>query len=268
MKLGCSNIVALIQKELRHYFYSPIAYVVMMIFLTISGYFFHSGMARFSQQYTYYKSMSQMYGNPEILSRLNLNDMVIAPALFNMVFIFLFMLPLVMMRSFAEEKSRKTDELLKTSPLSAWQLIIGKFFGAFSFVVFMLLPTLAYQFLLFGLMTEQPPELGPIVTGYIGVLLFAAAGISVGLFASSLTENQIIGAVIAFVVLLFMFIINFINIPDTTMLGGMVKYLSVSEHLSNMLRGLIDTRDYVYFLSIAAVFLFLTKRSLETAGWR
>lgn len=258
---------AIVQKELKHYFYSPIAYVVLMIFLTLSGYFFYAGLVRFSQQYGYYKNMAQMYGNTEMLSQFNLNDLVIAPALLNMVTIFLFMLPLIMMRSFAEEKSQRTDELLKTSPISAGQLIAGKFTGALIFLLIMILPTILYQVALF-MTLDSPPELGPIVTGYLGVILFAAAGVSIGLFASSLTENQIIGAVITFVVLLFMFIINVIALSENSPIYEIVKYLSVGEHVRNLLRGLLDTRDLVYFLSITGLFLFLTRRSLETEGWR
>lgn len=267
MQRMLNSVTAILKKELKHYFYSPIAYVVMMLFLTLSGYFFYAGMVRFSEQYKYVKSMMQMYQNPEMLSRMNLNEMVIAPALFNMVFIFLFMLPLIMMRSFAEEKSRRTDELLRTSPITGGELIAGKFLGSLAFIGLLLLPTLVYQLLLYTLL-PSPPEGWPIVTGYLGVLLFVCAGISIGLFASALTENQIIGAVVTFVILLFMFIINFIQLSEGSILYSVVKYLSVGEHIRNFLRGLLDTKDVVYFLSICVVFLTLTKRSLEIEGWR
>ncbi|MCB0370443.1 MAG: ABC transporter permease subunit, partial [Bdellovibrionales bacterium] len=253
--------------ELKHYFYSPIAYVVMMIFLTLSGYFFYAGIVRFSEQYKYLKGMVQMYQNPDILNRMNLNEMVIAPALFNMIFVFLFMLPLIMMRSFAEEKSQKTDELLRTSPITSGEVLAGKFFGALGFIVVLLLPTVIYQILLFVLVAN-PPELGPVITGYAGVFLFACAGISIGLFASSLTENQIIGAVVSFVILLFMFIINFIQLSEGSVIYSIVKYVSVGEHIRNLLRGLLDTKDIVYFAGICIVFLTLTKRSMEVEGWR
>lgn len=267
MTRSMQSVFAIVKKELKHYFYSPIAYVVMMLFLTLSGYFFYSGVVRFSEQYKYLKGMMQVYQNPEILKRLNLNEMVIAPALFNMIFIFLFMLPLIMMRSFAEERSKKTDELLRTSPITGGELLAGKFLGAFGFVCVLLLPTVVYQVLLFTLLSS-PPELGPVLTGYLGVILFSAAGIAVGLFASALTENQIIGAVITFVVLLFMFIINFIQLSEGTFTYSIVKYISVGEHIQNMLRGLLDTRDVLYFVSIMVVFLTLTKRTLEGQGWR
>jgi ABC-2 type transport system permease protein len=260
-----SNTWALVQKELTHYFVSPIAYVVMMIFLTLSGYFFHFGLVRFEERYHYFRNMMQVYQNPEMLTRLNLNEWVIAPALFNMIFVFLFLLPLIMMRSFAEEKRMKTDELLLTSPLTVNEILAGKFLGAFIFLLAMLLPTVIYQVVLFKLAS---PEAGPVVLGYLGVVLFAGCGVAIGLFASSLTENQIVAAVVTFVIILFMFIINFISVSEGTLIGDLVKYIAVADHLKNLLRGVLDTRDLVYFLSIISLFLFLTKRSLESVSWR
>ncbi len=265
MSTSIQNTVAIVQKELKHYFVSPIAYVVMMIFLTVSGYFFYAGMVRFSQQYQYFKSMMQFYQNPEMLARLNLNEMVIAPALFNMVFVLLFILPLIMMRTFAEEKRQRTEELLMTSPLTINQIVAGKFIGSLLFMMVLMLPTLAYQVLLFKF---SKPEFGPVFTGYLGVLLFSAAGVAIGLFASSLTENQIIAAVVTFVVLLFMFIISFLGDKEGTFIFDVIKYLSIQEHIKNLLQGLIDTRDLIYFFSIIVLFLFLTKRSVESVRWR
>ncbi|MFH1017802.1 MAG: ABC transporter permease subunit [Pseudomonadota bacterium] len=259
------NTWAIVQKELKHYFVSPIAYVVMMIFLTLSGYFFYAGIVRFSEQYKYFKNMMRFYQNPEMLSRFNLNEMVIAPALFNMIFVFLFVLPLIMMRTLAEEKRQRTDELLMTSPITVNELIAGKFIGSMLFVLVLIAPTLVYQGLLFKFAS---PEWGPVLTGYLGVVLFAAAGVAVGLFASSLTENQIIAAVVCFVILLAMFIINFVGEREGNILFKIVQYLSVADHIRNLLRGIIDTRDVVYFGSIVLLFLFLTKCSLESIRWR
>lgn len=255
----------LIRKELKQFFTSPIAYVVMMIYLTLSGFFFFTNMEAFSQQYKYLKSMTQFMQNPEILARMNLNEMVIARALFNMVFVFLFILPLIMMRSLAEEQKQRTDELLKTSPITVHQVILGKFLGSIMFVLILILPTLAYQGLLF---TYSSPEVGPVVTGYLGLVLFASVGVSIGLFASSVTENQIIAAVISFVLLMFLFVINLLDVGEASLLSGVLTYVSVTEHLSNMLRGQLDTRDLVYFVSITVFFLFMTHRSLEAKGWR
>ena len=145
---GLQNVEIIIEKEMKQYFVSPIAYVVMMIFLTLSGYFFYVYMIQFSMNYQKFKNSAQVYKNSEYLSQFNLNQMVIAPSLYNMVFIFLFILPLIMMRSFAEEQKQKTDQLLITSPMTSGELIMGKFFGSWIFILIMLLPTLAYQGLL------------------------------------------------------------------------------------------------------------------------
>lgn len=262
---GLEKAWILTKKELKQYFVSPIAYVVMMLFLTLSGYFFHAYMVGFVRAYQKYKNIAQMQRNTEALSQFNLNQYVIAPAMYNMIFIFLFILPLVMMRSLAEEKKQKTDQLLMTCPITSGELIMGKFFGSFIFILIMILPTTLYQGLLFY---YSSPEMGPILTGYTGLLLYIAAGISIGLFASSLTENQIISAVISFVILLFMFVINMGSVTEGTWLFKILQYISVTDHLRNPLTGMLDTRDIVYFGSIIFMFLFLTKRSLESKGWR
>ncbi len=262
---GLQKAWILTEKELKQFFVSPIAYVVMMIFLTLSGYFFYVYMIQFSFNYQKFKNIAQVYKNTEYLAQFNLNQMVIAPALYNMVFVFLFILPLIMMRSFAEERKQKTDQLLITSPITVGELIMGKFFGSWIFVLIMLLPTVAYQLLLFH---YSAPEIGPILTGYAGVILFAAVGVSIGLFASSLTENQIIAAVISFVILLFMFVINMGSISEGSWIYRILQYVSVSDHIRNPLQGTLDTRDLVYFGSLIFLFLFMTRRSLESKGWR
>lgn len=259
------NVFAILQKELKHYFFSPVGYVVMMGFLTLSGYFFYIHVVTFSENYKRAQNMVRYTQDAAALERFNLNELVIAPALFNMVFIFLFALPFIMMRTFAEEKRQRTDELLMTSPITINELVIGKFLGSLTFILILILPTVAYQVLLF---VFAKPELGPVFTGYLGVMLFAMAGIAIGLFASSVTENQIIAAVVTFVILLFMFMIQAIGKQEGSFIFGIVKYLSVSEHIRNLLRGVVDTQDLAYFGSIIVLFLFMTKRSLESVQWR
>jgi len=259
------NIMALTGREIKSYFISPIAYVTLMIFLLLTGYFFYGGLIEFGRRFTHYQQLAQIYRNPEILSQINLNSTVIANMLFNMVFVFLFLIPLLTMRSFAEEKKNGTEELLMTSPITVNQIIAGKFFGAFTFMMLMLIPTIAYQILLFH---YAEPELGPVISGYVGVVLFVITGISIGLFTSSLTENQIISAVITFVILLFLFIINMVGGAEGTLVNSLVKYLSVVEHIRNFIQGLIDFKDVVYFATLTLFFIFLTKRSVESIRWR
>ena len=259
------NVMALTGREIKSYFLSPIAYVTLMIFLLLTGYFFYAGLVEFGRRFMYYQQIAQIYKNPEILQQINLNSTVIANVLFNMVFVFLFIIPLLTMRSFAEERKNGTEELLMTSPITINQIIAGKFFGAFIFALIMLAPTVIYQILLFH---YSNPELGPVITGYVGVILFIIVGISVGLFTSSLTENQIIAAVVAFVILLFLFIINMVGGAEGTVLSSLVDYLSVVEHIRNFIKGLIDFRDIVYFATLTIFFMFLTKRSVESIRWR
>ena len=259
------NVLALSGREIKSYFISPIAYVTLMIFLLLTGYFFYAGLIEFGRRFTYYKQIAQIYRNPEILSQINLNSTVIANVLFNMVFVFLFLIPLLTMRAFAEEKKNRTEELLMTSPITVNQIIAGKFFGAFSFIMIMLIPTVIYQFMLFH---YAEPEVGPVISGYLGVVLFAIAGISIGLFTSSLTENQIISAVITFVILLFLFIINMVGGKEGTVLNSLVDYLSVVAHIRNFIKGLIDFKDIIYFATLTVFFIFLTKRSVESIRWR
>lgn len=259
------NTLAIACKELKSYFVSPIAYVVMMLFLVLTGYFFYGNIVNFQRTYKYYQTMAQIYKNPQILERLNVNAIIIEGLLFNVIFILLFLMPAIMMRSFAEEKKNGTEELLMTSPLSVNQIIAGKFLGSLGFVMVLLLPTAIYQVLLFKYST---PELGPVLTGYLGILGFVCIGIAVGMFASSLTQNQIIAMVISFVFMLMLFVIGMIDPGEDTVLGQVVRYLSLSEHAGNLMKGLIDTKDLAYFGSITALFIFLTKQSVESVRWR
>jgi ABC-2 type transport system permease protein len=259
------KILAITEKELKSYFVSPIAYVVMMIFLIITGYFFYGNIIGFQSTYSRYQTLAQIYKQPQILERLNLNTIVIEGLLFNIIFILLFLMPAIMMRSFSEEKRNGTEELLMTSPVTVNQIIAGKFFGSFIFMMVLILPTVIYQILLFSF---AKPELGPVLTGYLGIIGFICVGIAVGLFASSLTKNQIIAMVISFVFLLMLFIIGMVAPAEGTAIGEVVRYLSVASHAQNLMRGLIDTKDIIYFASLTILFIFLTKQSVDSVRWR
>lgn len=259
------NILAICEKELKAYFVSPIAYVVLMMFLVMTGYFFYGNIVTFQRTYKYYQTYAQIYKNPQILDNLNINAIVIQGLLFNILFILLFLMPAIMMRSFAEEKKNGTEELLMTSPISINQIIAGKFLGSLAFVIALLIPTFAYQVILFKF---SNPELGPILTGYLGIIGFACVGIAIGMFASSLTQNQIIAMVISFVVMLMLFVIGMVDPGEESLFGKIVQYLSVGEHASNLMRGIVDTKDICYFGSLTALFIFLTKQSVESVRWR
>lgn len=248
-------------KEIRSLFVSPIAYVVLTGFLLLGGWFFFNLLYRFNYLLTLYTSLQ----NPQALQTLNLNEHVIVPLLHNLTILFVIMVPIITMRAFAEEKRQGTYELLLTSPLAATQIVLGKFLGSIGFLSIMILLTGIYPAIL---LIYGNPELGVLASGYLGIFLLGVVFISVGLFTSSLTENQIVAAVSCFVILLFLYILSWPAETTGTALGEILKYLSVIEHFSEMAKGVIDTRTLVYFLSLTLLSLFLTHRSVESSRWR
>ena len=255
------NILAIAAKDLRSQFVSPIAYVVLTGFLLLGGWFFFNLLARFNFLLNMYLS----FRNPEAMDRLNLNDFVIAPLLHNLSVILVILVPVITMRSFAEEKRSGTYELLMTSPLSVTEIVLGKFLGAFGFVFIMLLLTGIYPLIL---VLYGNPETGVILSGFLGLLLLATAFVSVGLLTSSFTDNQIIAAVSCLVVLLLLYVISWPADTAGETLGAVLKYVSLTEHFSEMVKGVIDTRDLAYFGSVIVLALFLTQRSVESLRWR
>jgi gliding motility-associated transport system permease protein len=255
------NILAIAAKDLRSQFVSPIAYVVLTGFLLLGGWFFFNLLARFNFLLNLYLS----FRNPEAMQRLNLNDFVIAPLLHNLSVILVILVPVITMRSFAEEKRTGTYELLMTSPLSVTEIVLGKFFGALAFVFFMLLLTGVYPLIL---VLYGNPEMGVILSGFLGLLLLATAFVAVGLLTSSFTENQIIAAVSCLVALLLLYVISWPADTAGETMGAMLKYASLTEHFSELVKGIIDTRDLAYFASVIVLALFLTQRSVESLRWR
>jgi ABC-2 type transport system permease protein len=255
------NSLSIAGKELRSYFVSPIAYVVITGFLLLGGWFFFNLLARFSFLVQIYSSMR----NPEAQTRLNLNEFVIAPLLHNLSVVLVILVPVITMRSFAEEKRSGTYELLMTSPLSITEIVAGKFLGAVAFLLIMIGLTGVYPLIL---MAYGNPELGIITAGYLGLALLAISFATVGLLTSSFTDNQIIAAVICLVVLLLFYVISWPAETAGPVLGAVLKYLSLTEHFGEMVKGVIDTKDLVYFFSVIVLSLFLTHRSVESVRWR
>lgn len=255
------NILAIAAKDLRSQFVSPIAYVVLTGFLLLGGWFFFNLLARFNFLLNLYLS----FRNPEAMERLNLNDFVIAPLLHNLSVILVILVPVITMRSFAEEKRSGTYELLMTSPLTVTEIVLGKFFGAFAFVFFMLLLTFVYPLIL---VAYGNPEIGVLLSGFLGLLLLATAFVAVGLLTSSFTENQIIAAVSCLVALLLLYVISWPADTAGETMGAVLKYVSLTEHFSELVKGIIDTRDLMYFGSVIVLALFLTQRSVESLRWR
>jgi ABC-2 type transport system permease protein len=252
------NILTIAGKEIRSLFVSPIAYVVLTGFLLLGGWFFFNLLFRFTYMLSLYTGLQ----NTEGLQSLNLNEYVMAPLLHNLTIVLVIMIPIITMRAFAEEKRSGTYELLLTSPLRVTEIVLGKLLGALAFLAVMILLTGIYPaiLLLYG-----NPELGIVAAGYLGLFLLAAVFVSVGLLTSSLTENQIVAAVTCFVILLLLYVISWPSETTGFALGNMLKYLSIVEHFGEMVKGLIDTRDIVYFLSVIVLSLFLTHRAVEAS---
>ena len=255
------NILAVAAKDIRSQFVSPIAYVVLTGFLLLGGWFFFNLLSRFNFLLQMYLS----FRNPEAMQQLNLNDFVIAPLLQNLSVVLVILIPVITMRSFAEEKRSGTYELLMTSPLTVTEIVLGKFLGAFVFVLVMVLLTGVYPLIL---LAYGNPEPGVILAGFFALLLLATAFVCVGLLTSSLTENQIIAAVSCLVVLLLLYVISWPAETAGETMGAVLKYISLTEHFSEMVKGVIDTKDLVYFLSVIVLSLFLTQRSVESLRWR
>jgi ABC-2 type transport system permease protein len=191
--------------------------------------------------------------------------MLVRPLMQNVLILFLFMLPGVTMRTFAEEKKSGTIELLLTSPLTDMQIVLGKFLGAMGLFAVMLAVTLVHMGILFLYGT---PEWKPIATAYLGLFLFGGCFISVGLFVSSLTKNQIIAGIATFAVFLMLWVINWIGSFSGPTVSALTSYLSVVEHADDFWKGVIDTTHLIYYLSFITLGLFLTAKSVDTERWR
>ena len=245
------NFLPVYVRELRSYFTSPVAYVVMLFFLLLTGVFFMVFVGDFS--------MASMNPSPYGQRPLNVTQAVVRPLLGNMSVILVFVMPLITMKPFAEELNSGTAELLFTYPLSDLDLLLGKYLAAFSLFMAMLAVTLIFPIFI-AIFSE--PEMGTLISGYLGLVLMSMAFIALGLFISSLTENQIIAAIATFGMLLIFWIIQW------TGNNPVLSHLSVLEHFNNFAQGLIDTRDVVYYLSFTLVWMFLTLRVLESNKWR
>ena len=253
------NIWAICKKEIKTYFTSPIAYVVITVFLVLIGFFFYSLIWLFNSQ------SIQMAQNQYYYQQLNINQMVYSPLFHNMSIILLLMIPLLTMRLFSEEKRRQTDELLFTSPISVNQIILGKYFASLFVLLVMLFLTGILSIFVFS---YGNPELAPILSGYLGLFLVGAAFLAVGIFFSSLTENQIVSAILTFGALLLFWILNWASYSAGGMWKSVLNYLSFFQHFDDMTRGILDTTDVIYYLSFIFLGLFLTHSVIQSRRWR
>ena len=260
--MNIRSVGLIFKKEIKSYFGSLIAYVTIVMFLVITGYFFYTLFATFSVV------SFQAQTNP-MLSRqyqlLNINETVVRPLFGNISIIMLLMTPLITMRLFSEEKKTGTIELLLTYPVKDIDVVISKFLSCFVVMIVMILLTATFPILL---MVLGEPEVMPIITGYFGLMLLGAAFISLGIFASSLTENQIIAASVSLGILFFFWLMSYSAAFVSAGFGQIITYLSINEHIASLAKGVVDTEDVIYYLCFTVFFLFLTLRSLESKRWR
>jgi ABC-2 type transport system permease protein len=255
------NILAVAGKELRAYFHSPIAYLVLAIYSVLCGFFFYSLTATFVVE-SFRMQMSEGGAPP-----LSLNEMIIRPLFAGILTIILalFLMPLISMRLYAEEKRTGTIELLLTSPLTDLEIILGKFFGAFALYLVMVLMTFLYIGLLF---VYGNPEAKPLIANAIGFILFGAALLALGMWLSTLTKNQIIAAVVSAAVFLLLYVLDWTSAYSSSAVGKVMSYLSMPTHFDNFTKGVIDSGDLVYYLSVIVLGIFLTARSVEALKGR
>jgi len=248
------KFLTLLSREIRSYFYSPIAYVVLVFFLLVAG-------------VDFYFQVSFMNQRPVPYS--------VQEAFFNSVFFwfaFVLIFPLITMRLFAEEFKLGTIEPLMTAPVRDWQVVLSKYFGALIFYIILWLPTLLY-FAIFQAITQQPAanSMGAYLGGYLMLLLLGMFYLSIGCFASVLTRNQIVAAIISFAaitLLFFLGLVSFILLDISSGTRELLGYFSAIEQMGTLSRGEIDTRPVVLYLSMTVLMLTLTYQAFQSRKWR
>lgn len=235
------NVLAIFKKEFKSFFISPIAYVFITVYLVVTNFLFFQGFFIINQ--------ADMRGYFGLLP-----------------WIFLFFVPAITMRSWAEEKKVRTLELLQTWPVSDVQVVLGKFLASFFFLSIAILLSITIPITIFLIGSPDP---GPIIGGYLGALLMGAAYLSIGLWISSHTENQIVAFILGVVATFVLFIIGnqFVTLVAPTSIVPVLTYLGLGNHFESIERGVIDSRDIIYYLSVIGFFLFLNVQSLGSRKW-
>ena len=252
------NVITIARKELNTYFQSPIAYILIAAFAAMFGYFFWSLVYFFVRA----SMQAQMSGRS---MPMNLNELVVRNLLGNCGVLCLFMIPMLSMRLFAEEKARGTIELLLTSPLKDWEILLGKWIGAVGMYASLLLFSSINLVFLFA---YGKPDWKPLLIGYLGLLLQAAAMLALGMFISSVTQNQIVAAVMTFFLLLLLWVFEWMANMDQNRIIEVLTYISLLRHNESFIKGVLDMKDTIYYLSVSFLGLFLTARSLESVRYR
>ncbi len=252
-------------RELRSLFVAPVAYIILSLFAVLAGFFFILDLAWFSE--TIFR-MQQMQAFDR-LAEVNLNDHLIMQFLGSMSVVLLFLIPGITMSLYAAEKTNGTQELLLTSPLTIWDIVVGKFLGAATFVTLLVAVVGLYPLILF---LYGDPEVGKTLAGLLGMLLTGWTYVAIGAFASSLSRSQVVAFLTTFVLLLFLLLIPAMSDLGASRgagaLADAMRWLSTGPHFEQLAKGLVDTADLVYFAVMIGAFLLLTKASVESVRWR
>jgi len=236
VKLDFRKIFAIVRKDFGHYFVSPIGYVVLAVFFFVVGFFFYL-----------------ITVSPYPVASMN-------PVFQNAVILLLFLTPMITMKLWSEEEKSQTAELLRTSPITVWEIVLGKYLAVCIFAVAMISSTLLYLLII---VYSGNPDPGPLFTSYLGFALCGMSFFAIGLFASTVSENQIVSAVIAYGILLMLWVIGMAGQSVQGPIGQVFQYLSIFTHMDDFLRGIIDLGHLTYFGSLIAMGLFFSVKVLE-----
>jgi ABC-2 type transport system permease protein len=257
------KIWAIFERELKSYFVSPIAYVVIALFIAVSGIFFYLILSSFVQRCFEVDMYAQQWR--QMSPPMNLHEWVTRPFFGNVATIALMILPLITMKLYAEEKKTGTIELLQTSPITNIQTIVGKYAASLVLYILMLILTFFYMLFLFA---YGSPEAGQIFSGYLGMFLIGGSYLAIGLLFSTFTDNQIVAAVSTIAVILIFWVIGWLSNFVDHSLGKILSEFSLIEHFEDFEKGVIDSKNIVFYLSFIFMSLFLSYVSIESARWR
>jgi ABC-2 type transport system permease protein len=255
--------MAIFEKEFKSFFFSPMAYIIIGSFTIVVGLFFYLYLSNFIESAMRDQITSQQY--QQMPQRFNINLMLIRPYFWNIALISLFFLPAVTMRLYSEEKKQGTIELLNTTPLTSLQIILGKFSAGLAFYVVLLIPTMFFQSLLF---VYGDPEFLPVLSGYLGLLLLGSAFISIGLFISTMTENQIIAAIAGFAISFLFWLIGWGANYTGPVFAPILQYASIITHFEDFAQGIIDSTHVIYYILFSLLGIYLSLKSVESIKWR
>lgn len=260
-----SGLLAIVRREVRSQVASPVVWIVLTLYLFAGGWFFFNLVSQFSVLVANYEMYAQVTSNPSLTDRINLNEIVVGGLFSNLLVLFLFFVPAITMRSFAEERRQGTDELLLTAPVGPATIVAAKFLGLLAVTGTMVASTGIFLGIL---LRHGDPETGPILTGLAGLFLAVTALTALGLAISTLTRSQVMAAVGSFVLFLALYVVAWPSETAEGWVRALVKGLSFPERFDTFARGLVASPDALYFVSLAALGLFVARAAIASQRWR